>query len=175
MQSESKTLPNASWYPLYRVRNVKFRSPRINYQTTHKCYVRYQLENSRLALFFINVLSCKSANMLTNYEIFSRKCLLKLQKALSTFLTNYSKLKPSVAALSGEISSRSRGFPHALESRKSHLESLRTSHKTWNLALESGIFWLIKVREFPNNSGYSNSVQLEVCSSRCSYKLVGLL
>ena len=36
-------------------------------------------------------------------------------------------------------------------------------------------FGLIKVREFPNNSGYSNSVQLAVCSSRCCYKLVGLL
>ena len=39
-----------------------------------------------------------------------------------------------------------------------------------NLAqnLESGIFWF---REFPNTSGYFNSVQLVVCS----YKLVGLL
>ena len=32
---------------------------------------------------------------------------LKLQYALSTFLTNCTKLKPSVAALSGTISSRS--------------------------------------------------------------------
>ena len=68
-----------------------------------------------------------------------------------------------------------RGVRHGLESRTSHLESLGISHKIWNLALESGIFWLIKVREFPNNSGYSNSVQLVICSSRCGYKLVGLL